>query len=261
MPIEYSPSNDVRHTVTDGVLLVTIDRAEKRNPLSLGVLEELRRVFTAAANDFRLKLAVVTGAGSKAFCAGGDLTELSVCRGREEAEALATHGKAALDAIRLFPVPVIARLNGVALGGGAELALACDVRFAASSSTLGFVHGRLCISPPWGGGQDLVRMVGPAKALYLMASATVVTAEEGAGLGLIDEVCPVERSFEAWFDERVSGMLAQPARVLRAYKSIALASLTSDRSAAMRLETESFCDLWCHEDHWNAVDHLTGGFR
>jgi enoyl-CoA hydratase len=161
--------------------------------------------------------------------------------------------------VRLFPVPVIARLNGVAFGGGAELALACDLRFASSSAKFGFIHGRLCISPAWGGGNDLVRLVGPAKALRLMASAAVLGAEEGLAVGVIDLACPKDASFETWFDEQLSTLRKQPRQVMRAYKAITNSSRNSDRSEAERRETEHFGEVWVHEDHWNAVAQRNAG--
>ena len=251
--MQFLRSDDVRHTVDEGVLFVTVDRAEKRNPLSLGVLDRIRCIFTDAARDPAIKVVVVTGAGSKAFASGGDLAELSGYRTREEAEAISLHGKKALDAVRGFPVPVIARLNGVALGGGAELALACDLRFAASSAKFGFIHGRLCISPSWGGGSDLVRLVGPAKALRLMATAAVLDAEEGLATGVIDLVCPTESPFDAWFEGQLSTFRHQPRQVMCAYKEITNSFRSLDRSAATHRETARFVEVWTHEDHWNAV--------
>ena len=174
--IGFARSDDVRHRIEDGVLTVTVDRAAKRNPLSLGVLDRIREIFTDAAADTGIVAAVITGAGDKAFASGGDLGELAGYRSREDAEGFSRHGKAALDAIRLFPVPVIARLNGLALGGGAELAMACDQRYAARHVKIGFIHGRLAIAPSWGGGVDLVRLVGPARALRLMTTAAALEA-------------------------------------------------------------------------------------
>lgn len=256
MSFTFSPSNDVRHAVSDGILFVTVDRQEKRNALSLGVLDRIRSLFTDATGDSRIKAAVVTGAGSKAFASGGDLAELAAYRTREAAAAISVHGKAALDAIRLFPVPVIARLHGVALGGGAELALACDLRYAAAATRLGFVHGRLRISPAWGGGADLVRIIGPAKALRLMGTAAIVDAEEGHALGIIDLVCPRQESFDDWFEQRLAVFREQPRQVMCAYKAIAGASRAPDHSARDRLEREWFCNLWCHDDHWDALRKL-----
>ena len=259
MTFRFSSSNDVRHTLVSGVLLVTIDRPDKRNALSLGVLDSLRHIFTDVAGDTAIKVAVIRGAGAKAFASGGDLTELAAYREREDAEALSRHGKAALDAIRLFPAPVIARMQGVALGGGAELALACDLRMASASCRLGFVHGRLCISPAWGGGRDLVRIVGPAKALYLMASAAVLDASAAQAMGLVNLVGPEDPSFDTWFEERLALFRDQPAQVLRAYKAITGSSRATDAEPAERVERESFCSLWCHDDHWNALRKLEGG--
>ena len=257
MSLQFSPSSDVRHDIADGVLRVTIDRAEKRNPLSLGALDYLRRIFTEAATHSDIKVAVITGAGTKAFSSGGDLSELMAVRNLEDAEALSRHGKAALDAIRWFPVPVIARLNGSALGGGAELALACDLRYADSSATLGFVHGRLRIPPAWGGGKDLLRAVGPARALHLMATAAILTAKDGHALGLIELVCPKDVAFDAWFDQQIGTFQDLPRQLLQAQKSIANASRMPNPADEHR-EIKQFCELWCHEDHWNAVADFEG---
>jgi enoyl-CoA hydratase len=258
MSLQFAASNDVHHDIDNGVLRVMINRAEKRNPLSLGVLDHLRLIFSEAAADPRIKVAVVTGAGSKAFASGGDLAELSRYRTREEAEAISQHGRAALDTVRLFPVPVIARLNGVALGGGAELALACDLRLACTSSTFGFIHGRLRIAASWGGGRDLVRLVGPAKALQLMVSAAILDADESQATGIIDGVCPKDTAFDPWFEERLTVFRAQPRQAMLAYKSIALSARMPPCAEAERLETEHFCEVWCHEDHWDAVAQLKG---
>lgn len=256
MTFQFTPSDDVRHMIEDGVLFVTVDRPDKRNPLSLGVLDSIRRLFTELAGDERIRVAVMTGAGDKAFASGGDLAELANYRSREDAEAFSRHGKAALDAIRLFPVPVIARLNGLALGGGAELALACDQRYAAAHAKIGFIHGRLAIAPSWGGGNDLVRVTGPARALRLMATAAALAATEARDLGVIDLVCPEDADFDAWFAEQLAPFRNHPRQVTRAYKSIANGSRGPGRAEADIIETHHFGEVWAHEDHWDAVARL-----
>ena len=112
----------------DGVLHVCINRPEKRNALSMATLDAIAAAFDDAADEADLRLAVLTGAGHKSFAAGGDLTELASVRGEQAAVAMATHAKGALSAVRNFPLPVVAALNGDALGGGAELAMACASR-------------------------------------------------------------------------------------------------------------------------------------
>jgi enoyl-CoA hydratase len=256
MTLCFNASNDVRHAVVDGVLTVTIDRAEKRNPLSLGVLDVLRRLFTEMAGDPDIRLAVITGAGDKAFASGGDLGELAAYRSREDAEAFSRHGKAALDAIRLFPVPVIARLNGVALGGGCELALACDQRLAVASAKLGMIHGRLAISASWGGGNDLVRLVGPAKALRLMATAATLSAADAQAEGMVDAVCPEGQAFDDWFATQLSPWHEHPRQVMRAFKAIATGARATNRRELDTLETLHFAEVWAHEDHWAAIEKL-----
>jgi enoyl-CoA hydratase len=248
------PSDAVRSAVVDGVLVVTIERPEKRNPLSLGVLEALRIAFVQHANDTKVRLAVISGSGDKAFASGGDLDELAVYRTKREAAGFSVFGKAALNAVRSFPVPVIARINGVALGGGAELALACDLRFAAAHAKIGLIHGRLKIAPSWGGGHDLLRLVGPARALTLLAEAKILDGPEAQSCGLFDAVCPRETEFESWFQARIRTLANNPPQVMRAFKSAA--RRMAARSEADAAETEHFSDVWIHDDHWAAVDEF-----
>lgn len=253
--LTVEPSDAVHHVVDNGVLAVTIDRPEKRNPLSLGVLERIRMIFTEHQH-VDLRVAWLGGAGDKAFASGGDLNELAVYRTKAEAAAFSRHGKAALNAIRAFAVPVVARVNGVALGGGAELALACDLRFAAPHARIGFIHGRLKIAPSWGGGHDLMRLVGPAKALQLMAEAPILSAAEALETGLFDATCPAENDFDSWFEARLRTLAQNPPQVMRAYK--AAAGRLVAREAGDAAETQHFADVWVHDDHWSAVDEIQG---
>lgn len=256
MSVLFQRSSDVLATSVDGVLRVTIDRPAKRNALSLGVLEEIREIFTNHADDTGLRLAVLTAIGDKAFASGGDLGELARFTSEEDAAAFSRHGKAALDAIRYFPVPVVARINGVALGGGAELALACDMRVATASARIGFIHGRLNIAPSWGGGIDLVRLVGPARALAMMARADVLDVREASALGLFNACAPSDDQFDATLEAFVAPMRERPAQVMRAIKSLAIVDRRRDRSVADLEETTRFASVWAHEDHWGAVAAL-----
>src|SRR5438094_10348722 len=184
MGLNYAPSDDVLTSLEDGVLRVTLNRPERRNALAVGVLARLEEIFTRHADDPTIRYAVIRGAGDKAFASGGDVVELAAVRSDADTRAMSEHGKRALNAIRRFPVPVVAALNGLALGGGAELALACDLRFAAAAARIGLIHAQLAIAPSWGGGVDLMRLVGPARGLKLLATCKQLTAEEGVAEGV-----------------------------------------------------------------------------
>lgn len=241
----------------DGILRVTINRPEKRNALSRAVLDELGQVFAGHAADEALRVAVLTAAGSHSFAAGGDLRDLAAVRTREGAAAMATRARTALDAIRRFPVPVVAALNGVALGGGAELAVACDLRIAAAHAGIGFVQGQLNIATAWGGGIDLMRLLGPARGLAVLGRSEVLGAAQAQALGLVDAVAAPDEPFDVFVARFVAPLARQAPQVMRAFKAQALGErLGRPRSEREEIETQLFSVTWVHEDHWAAADRL-----
>jgi enoyl-CoA hydratase len=190
-------------------------------------------------------------AGDRSFAAGGDIKELAGLRTLAEATKMAEDAKRALAAVRDMPVPVVAVLNGDALGGGAELALACDFRVAAAHARIGFIQGRLNISTGWGGGIDLVRRVGPSVALRLMARAELLSAAEALRTGLVDEVAGDGEGLDETVQRFVAPMLVQSPQVLRAFKAVV-------RTGSPEVETRLFAETWIHDDHWSAVAKLAG---
>ncbi len=242
--------------LSDGVLSVEINRPQVRNALSGDTLADIRSVFSDYAADRGIKLAVLRGSGDKSFAAGGDLRELSELRAHEQAVAMSEAGRAALDSIRYFPAPVLAAVNGDALGGGAELALACDMRLLAGHARIAYVQGRINISPGWGGGYDLLRKVGP-RGIAMLCSKQWFTAQEALFNGLADYVATTEESLEDALSRVLAPMLEQSAHVMRSYKQTAISVWQGhSRDAVVAEETALFADHWVHDDHWTAVDKL-----
>lgn len=234
---------------------VTINRPDKRNALSQPALTLLKDIFESHAENPAIKLAVLTGAGEKSFAAGGDLVELASVRTIAEAEGMSRHSRAALDAVRRFPVPVIAMLNGDALGGGAELAVACDFRIAAPHARIGFVQGRLGISTAWGGGIDLAALVGPSRALLYLSRSDLFNAHDAKAAGLVDEIAGPGESLADAVGRFAAPMLGQVRQSLTAFKALVGAHRRGVSRAEMEdLETTRFAQAWCHEDHWALVN-------
>jgi len=240
--------------LTGPVLRLTINRPEKRNALSLGLLDELGESLTQNASNPDLKYAVITAAGDRCFAAGGDLNELDAIRSDSDAEAMSRRGRAALDCVRAFPLPVIAGLNGLALGGGAELALACDLRVAAPNAEIGFLQGRLNVTTAWGGGIDLVATVGMQAALDLLVTARRVPAGEALSLGIVDRVCSAGQSLEDCLDDYLQVWRQRSPRVLRGYKALIAGQRRALHERLMQVEQAHFVTTWTHDDHWAALE-------
>lgn len=246
----------------DGAILrVTINRPEQRNPLSRGVLATIERIFTEVRDDASLACVTLTGAGDAYFAAGGDLRELDSMRSVQQAEEVAAFGRAALDAVRRCPVPVIAVLHGDAIGGGAELALACDWRAMCEGAHIGFIHGRLKITSAWGGGTDLIDLVGRARALRMTARCELVPAALALEWGLADLVAGAGE-LDARVDEFVAPLLRQSPLALRGCKAQVVARREGRSWAERRdVEARALVETWVHPDHWAAAATVLDGRR
>ena len=257
-----SAKSDIKVESSDGVLRVTINRPDKRNALSADVLSALAEAFASYSDDETLRAAVLRGAGEQCFAAGGDLRELAAITTLEGAAAMARDAKASLEAIRQFPLPVVAALNGDAMGGGAELSVACDFRIAASHARIGFVQSRLNISTAWGGGIDLMRLVGASRALGLMCRGDMLSGAEAASLGLVDAVAREGQSLDELIAEFIAPILKQAPQVLRAFKAVAKGARAGlPREQLNDIETRMFAQTWVHADHWAAAEKITSKWK
>jgi enoyl-CoA hydratase len=243
--------------LSDQVLRLTINRPEKRNALSMDLLDQIGNTLTSNTADSNLKCAVITAAGDRCFAAGGDLQELNAVRSLEAAEAMSKRGRKALDAVRSFPLPVIAGLNGLALGGGAELAMACDLRVAAANAEIGFLQGQLNVTTAWGGGIDLIATLGVPGAMDLLITARRVSAQEALDLGLINRLCEPGQNLNDCLNEFLHPYLQRSTQVLRGYKSLAATQKLSAHTRLAEVEQSHFITTWTHPDHWTAVEQNT----
>ncbi len=169
------------------VAIIKINRPEALNALNLDVIAELSRTIDIVGVDENIKVVIITGAGERSFCAGADIAYM-VNIEPMKAEKYATSAQSVLNKIERLEKPVIAAINGFALGGGCELALVCDIRIASSNAKIGQPEVTIGIPPGWGGTQRLTRIVGPAKAKELIFTGKMVTAEEAAQIGLVNKV-------------------------------------------------------------------------
>jgi enoyl-CoA hydratase len=172
-----------------GIALLTVNRPEKLNALSAAVIGELADAFGRVASDPGIRAVVLTGAGEKAFVAGADIGEL-VALSPFDARAFAERGQAVFRQLETCGKPSVAAVNGFALGGGLELALACTVRFASENAKLGQPEVKLGIIPGYGGTQRLARLVGRGRALELLLSGETIVAAEAYRIGLVNAVVP-----------------------------------------------------------------------
>ncbi|MFL6346890.1 MAG: enoyl-CoA hydratase/isomerase family protein [Nitrososphaeraceae archaeon] len=169
------------------IAIIKINRPEALNAINLDVIAELSRTIDIVGADDGIKVVVITGAGEKSFCAGADIAYM-VDIDPMKAEKYATSAQAVLNKIERLEKPVIAAVNGFALGGGCELALVCDIRVASNNAKIGQPEVTIGIPPGWGGTQRLTRIVGPAKAKELIFTGKMVTAEEAAQIGLVNKL-------------------------------------------------------------------------
>jgi 2-(1,2-epoxy-1,2-dihydrophenyl)acetyl-CoA isomerase len=219
------------------VARLVLDRPARLNALTLGMAETLPRLLRQALEDPDTRVVVVTGAG-RAFCAGADIGLLRDLVERQDREAFARLVDAAREVLRIVhgsPKPVIAAVNGAAAGGGANLALACDLRLASDAASIGQTFVRIGLHPDWGGTWLLPRIVGTSRALELFWTGRMVPAEEARELGIFHRVIPASR-FEAEVAAFASSLAAAPAGTLGRIKGTVLAAGRASLEETLDLE-------------------------
>lgn len=239
-PLDDSRMVDLE--IDDGLAIITIDRPHARNAISLATMDRLDEALDGVDGARAL---VIKGAGDKAFVSGGDLKELSALRTEEEAAAMARRMRGVCDRIAGFPGPVLAALNGHALGGGAEVAVAADIRLAADDVRIGFNQVTLEIMPAWGGAERLAALVGKSNALLLAGSGTILTAAEAQRVGLVQRVVP-----RADFDDEWRSLARTLAHRAAGEIKRVVGGATPDEAVA------SFARLWVSDEHWAAADRV-----
>lgn len=176
----------------DQVVILTLNRPEVMNAFNFPMLRALREKVEALHFDRNVRVVIIRGAGEKAFCAGADLKERATMTEDQVREFIYTI-RNLFTFIEFMSKPVIAAINGVALGGGTELALACDIRIASTNATMGLTETRLAIIPGAGGTQRLPRLIGRGKAKELIFTGRRVDAQEALEIGLVNKICPPEK--------------------------------------------------------------------
>lgn len=174
-----------------GIMTVTISRIEKMNALNQKTLEEIKRAIQKAYDEDNIRAVIFTGAGEKAFVAGADISEIAELTD-VNARKFAENGQEIFEMIEMCPKPVIAAVNGYALGGGCELALSCHMRVAAENARFGLPEVGLGIIPGYGGTQRITQLVGKGKAFELIMTGEMITAKEALELGLVNYVTSQE---------------------------------------------------------------------
>ncbi|MBR3242899.1 MAG: enoyl-CoA hydratase/isomerase family protein [Parasporobacterium sp.] len=229
----------------EGYAIVTINRPEALNALNSEVLKELDSVFDQIDTGV-VRAVILTGAGQKSFVAGADIGEMSTLT-VEEGEAFGKCGNDVFRKIETFPVPVIAAVNGFALGGGNEIAMSCDIRICSENAMFGQPEVGLGITPGFGGTQRLARLISPGKAKELIYTASNIKAPEALALGLVNAVYPIDELLPA--AEKMAAKIARNAPIaVRACKKAINDGLQVDMDAAIVIEEKLFGSCFKTED-------------
>lgn len=248
---------NIRFEREDKVAILTINRPERKNAIDVETMVELREAVQEIEKGREVLALILTGSGEEAFISGGDLkyfqTLDTLYKGREMSILCGN----LLDSIEGLDMPVIAAMNGYAFGGGCEFALACDYRIASKEAKLGFRQINMGIMSSWGGGKRLVRTVGKSKALMLMLTGDIISAEEAHGLGLVDQVVEKNEVIRTAKDlaKKISTNAPLSIRFIKKFLNCCTDMSSRDANS---LETEMFSILWGSEDHNEAVEAFFG---
>lgn len=233
-------------TEAEGIATITFNRPKALNALNSALLAELSEAIDAIKANSRIRVLVLTGAGDKAFVAGADIKELAGLNALQ-AKVFVKKGQGVINKIGELPIPVIAAVNGFALGGGLEMALVCDFIYASDNASVGLPETNLGLIPGYGGTQRLSRLIGPNQAKELIYTGKIIPAVQAQTLGLVNQVFPAE----SLMDEvtAVARLMMAKGRVsLRAAKEAVNNGLNTDLTTGLKIEQDAFAICMASED-------------
>ncbi len=237
---------DIRCERHGSMIVLIIDRPHAANAFGPNAVAEFRRHVGAIREDATVSGLVVTGAGDRHFCSGGDVKAYSVFASPTELNPVFDDARAVLNELDLLDVPTVAAINGVAIGGGFELALACDFRIAHASASMSLPQVRMGILPGWFATERLLTICGRANAKRFALSGARIPAEEAHKLGAIDDV--VDGNVVAAALEFLKQFEEADRRGVAAFKRVVRELADNGREAAQKLERDVFAELWFHPD-------------
>lgn len=233
-----------------GIGILTLNRPHVRNALNWNAMGKFAEKIDRISDDEEMRALIVTGSEG-AFCAGGDLYELDSYLTRQDGSRLGAIMGKALKRLENLPFPTLAAMEGPAIGGGAEIALACDLRVMAERAVIGLSHIRLAIMPAWGGGQRLLRLIGYTRAMEWLAGGRIVSSIEAHTAGLANKLVPDGSAFEHTL-ELAESITKHARQAVSAIKSILRAGIELPANEAESLERDIFPDVWASEEHVDA---------
>ena len=232
------PFTTLLYDLADGIARITINRPDKLNALNTAVIAELDAAVDQIRADVAVQAVLLTGAGSKAFVAGADIGEIAG-QGAVEGQARSLAGQRMMRRLEQCGKPVVAAVNGFALGGGCELAMACHIRLASESAKFGQPEAKLGIGPGYGGTVRLPRLVGRGRALELLLTGGMIDAQEAWRIGLVNRVVPADQLL-AESERLIRSILENGPLAIRACLELVDAGLEMPTDEALRLEAATF---------------------
>ncbi len=243
---------DFIHETQGAVCTFQINRKDVRNAVNEEIMQGFANALDALEASRTVRAVILTAAGEEAFCSGGDLKWLQSFKTREEGMGMSRRMQEILARLSSLPVPVIAVLNGYALGGGTEIALACDVRVMEEHAYMSFKQARVGLMTGWGGGGRLLRLVGYGRAVELLTTCKNVGADDALGMGLANAVVPRGEGLGA--ARAMAGEIAKSAPgAIRSIKELLLFGMDNTLEKTRDAESSLFADLWISEAHDEAI--------
>ncbi len=231
--------NNILFQIENNISIITFNRPKALNALNAELLSEFSAALDEIEKNQEIRVLVLTGAGDKSFVAGADITELARCLSSIQARHFASLGHRAINKLQELPIPVIAAVNGFALGGGSEVALACDFIYASENAKFGLPEITLGIIPGFGGTQRLSRQIGKNMAKELIFTGKMISASEALQIGMVNKILPPASLMEEVL--KTAGMIASKGSVsLRAAKHAVNSGMDVDLATGCKLEIDAF---------------------